>query len=495
MDELVIGVDLGTTSTKGVLVDPGRGTVAKASRTVALKSDHPGWAEADPGTWWENVCSLIPELLTEAKARSGAVAAIATTGMVPAIVLADYKGRPIRRAILQNDARAGAQIHELADRLAHLDLLALTGSALTQQSVAPKLAWLCANEPEHLAATSRVLGSYDWLALQLGAEPHVEANWALESGMFTLEGGAVLEEVLAAADVEASLLLAPASPGQVVGAVSPASARNTGLAEGTPIVVGGADHVLSAYAAGLTRPGEWVLKLGGAADVLVVTDHPFLDPRLYLDRHPQPGTWLPNGCMATSGSLLRWLQGITGGGGWEALEHEAARCRPAELVCLPYFLGEKSPLHDPDLRGAFVGLHLGHGRGDLYRSALEAVAYGFRDHVEVFNERGVALDQARVTNGGSRSLLWKQILADILGVSLMPVLDHAGAAGGAALVAALGAGLMDDWSAAATLAVTDAPVLPRLEHHERYTEGYRLYREARAALTSISHELAARGTR
>jgi xylulokinase len=487
---LLLGIDIGTTGTKAVLVDPARGVVAEVSAPVALASERAGWAEADPAAWWDNVCALIPQVIDTAGAMATDVAAVATTGMVPAVVVTDADGRPLRRAMLQNDARAGEEIRELADALAGLNLVTLTGSALTQQSVAPTLRWLARHEPDVWTATRYVLGSYDWVAATLGADRHVERNWAVESGLYGLDGG-LLNAVLTAAAIDPAVLPPVAEPGTPVGAVSTAAAEATGLRGGTPIVVGGADHVLSAYAAGLADPGDWLVKLGGAGDILVVTDRAFADERLYLDAHPRDGLWLPNGCMATSGSLIRWFQKLTGGDQIGTLEAEAAAANPAELVCLPYFLGEKSPLHDPDLRGAFLGLHLGHARGDLYRAVLEAIAYGFRHHTEIFEERGIALGTARITNGGSRSRVWKQILADALGVSLVPILDHPGAALGAGLAAAVGVGLTD-WARGEALVVAGEPVEPDPAYKDRYTEAYQIYRDAGTALAPLSHRLARR---
>ena len=518
MPTLVLGIDVGTTSTKVVLADPAAGVVAQASESVALSSPRPGWAEADPARWWANLSALVPAVLTAAYAVTGIsvtvndIAAVATTGMVPAVIPVDKAGRPLRGAILQNDARATAEIRELAAALPDLDFVARTGSALTQQSVGPTLLWLARHEPDAWASTVSVLGSYDWLATRLGAAPQVERNWALESGLFELGPDGALTPLHPVRDALASLagikpeVVPPvADPGTVIGEVSRGAAAETGLRPGTPIVAGGADHVLSAYAAGLANPGDWLVKLGGAGDILVVSGHPLVDERLYLDAHPVAGLWLPNGCMATSGSLIRWFQSVSGGAPVAELEAEAIAATPAELVCLPYFLGEKSPLHDPDLRGAFLGLHLGHTRGDMYRAILEGVAYGFRHHAEIFTERKVALrTTARVSNGGSKSRVWKQILADALGVALEPVLDHPGAALGAALAASVGADAgasgapaPQAWAAAASIpgmVTIGAPIEPDPAHAARYAQAYRIYREAGAALTPISHQQARRST-
>jgi xylulokinase len=493
MPALTLGIDVGSTSTKVVLADPARGVLAQASAPVELRSARPGWAEADPAAWWRNVCTLIPAVLASAAASD--VAAVACTGMVPAVLAVDKKGAPLRAAILQNDARASAEIAELAAALPDLDFTATTGSALTQQSVAPTLRWLAKHEPEIWAETAFVLGSYDWLAVALGAEPHVERNWALESGLYALADGSLLDVVLDKAGITAGVLPGVVLPGTTAGKVSAAAAAETGLRAGTPIIVGGADHVLSAYAAGLAQPGDWLVKLGGAGDILAVTGEVLVDPRLYLDAHPRDGLWLPNGCMATSGSLIRWFASVTGDVPVETLEAEAAAAEPASLICLPYFLGEKSPLHDPDLRGAFLGLHLGHTRGDLYRAILEAIAYGFRQHAVIFTERGVRLRAAaRVSNGGSRSRIWKQILADAIGVPLEPVLDrYPGSAVGAVLVAGVGAGLLPDWTSTALVTIGE-PVQPDPSLADRYTSAYEIYTDAGTALTGISHRLARRNS-
>jgi xylulokinase len=482
MSSLTLGIDVGSTSTTVVLADPARGVLAQASAPVELRSAHPGWAEADPGAWWRNTCALIPAVLASAGVSAADVAAVACTGMVPAVLAVDKNGVPLRPAILQNDARASAEITELAAALPDVDFTATTGSALTQQSVAPTLRWLARHEPSVWADTAFVLGSYDWLAVTLGAEPHVERNWALESGLYALSDGALLDEVLVAAGITPAVLPHVLLPGTTAGKVSTAAAHATGLLPGTPIVVGGADHVLSAYAAGLARPGDWLVKLGGAGDILAVTSEVLVDPRLYLDAHPQQGLWLPNGCMATSGSLIRWFASVSGGAPVDVLEAEAAAAEPASLICLPYFLGEKSPLHDPDLRGAFLGLHLGHTRGDLYRAILEAIAYGFRQHAAILAERGVALRAAaRVSNGGSKSRIWKQILADAIGVPLEPV-------------AGVGAGLLPGWASALPLVTIGEPIEPDLSRADRYAEAYSIYTDAAAALTGISHRLARRSS-
>ncbi|BCI53096.1 carbohydrate kinase [Mycolicibacterium litorale] len=490
MSQFTIGVDIGTTGTKTVLIDVGTARiVAQASRESRLFADAPGHAEADPAQWIDNAHTTIRSVLDESGVAPGQVGALATTGMVPAVVPVDGAGTPVRRAMLQNDARATAQIDRLRDALDPAEVLSATGSAITQQSVAPTAMWLRDNEPDVWAKTACLVGSYDWVLMALGAAPHVELNWAIESGLGTVDGRRY-EPMYAAAGLDEHTMPGVLRPGAQAGTLSAGAAAATGLPEGLPLIVGGADHVLSAYAAGVNAAGDWLVKLGGAGDVLAASDAPVIDGRLYLDAHPVPGRWLPNGCMATSGSLIRWFQTLTGGVDLLALDDEAAVRSPAEILCLPYFLGEKSPLHDPDLRGAFVGLDLAHTRADMYRSVLEAIAFGFRHHTDVFASIGVPLQRAMVTNGGSKSVLWKQILADVLDTALYPVVGHPGASLGAAVIAAVGVGALEDWDSAERFLTLGDPVEPDRRHVDRYSEAYAQWRTLGELLTPVSHQIA-----
>ncbi len=490
MPEFTIGIDIGTTGTKTVLVDIGRARiVAQATGEARLYSDAPGRAEADPAQWLDNVHAGIRAVLAESGVSPDRIGALSTTGMVPAVVPVDANGIPVRRAMLQNDARATAEIIELKESLDADTVLRATGSAVTQQSVGPTALWLQRHEPENWRATAALVGSYDWVLMALGAPAHVELNWALESGLGTVDGQR-FEPMYTAAGLDPALVPPVLAPGTRAGELSAAAAAATGLPAGLPLIVGGADHVLSAYAAGINAEGDWLVKLGGAGDILAAADTPVIDARLYLDAHPVPGRWLPNGCMATSGSLIRWFQTLSGGHDLVALDDEAQTRRPAEILCLPYFLGEKSPLHDPDLRGAFVGLDLAHNRADMYRSVLEAIAYGFKHHTEVFASMGVPLRRALVTNGGSRSVLWKQILADVLGTPLSPIVGHPGASLGAAVIAAVGTGLLDGWDSTESFQTIGEAVLPNPGNVELYAESYAQWRELGDVLTPISHRIA-----
>lgn len=489
LGELLLGIDLGSSGVKAVLLSPERGIVASRTYAVALYSDHPGWAEADPREWWSAVCALLPLLLDDAHVTNRAVVGVAVTGMVPAVLVLDHEGQPLRRAMLQNDARATKEIRDVGDALGGLDLLALTGSVLSQQSLAPAVLWLARHEPEVWSRTETLQGSYDWLARALGASAHVEENWALESGLYDMNFQPIAQ-VQEATGVAWPELLGVETPGTIVGEVSREAAEATGLLLGTPLVVGGADHVLSAYGAGLVNEGDCLIKLGGAGDILAVSDQVVLDARLYLDKHPIPGKWLPNGCMATSGSLLRWEQSMFDAVPLEELDAAAAKSTPGALLTLPYFLGEKTPLHDPDLRGVMIGLHLATTRGDIHRSFLEAIAYGFKSHFDVFAQKGLNLGTTRVTNGGSKSRLWREILADVLNRDLISLVDYPGASYGAAVIAGVGTGRVADWSYVQGALEEGELINANPSNVELYERRYQEFLQLNDATASFSHLLA-----
>jgi xylulokinase len=481
---LALGIDVGTTATKAVVLDVDGRVVAEAERPSELRSPHPGWAEEDTELWWGNVCSLREELPV------GEVAAVGVSGMVPCVILLDGTGRALRPSIQQNDARAVSEVDEVRERLASAEVLPRTGSPVTQQSVAPTALWLRRHEPEVWNDTRTILGSYDYIAFRLTGERGVERNWALESGLFDLRSGGFGADLCAAGEIDAGLLPRVRESSEVVGEVSAEAAATTGIARGAAVVAGTADHVASAFAAGLVSEGDLLVKLGGAGDILLSTDSALVDERLYLDFHLVPGKFLPNGCMAASGSLIRWFQSeLAGGTPLADLDAEAAAAGAGAggIVALPYMLGEKTPINDPRARGALVGLHLGHRRGHVFRAVLEAIGFGFRHHVDVFTERGYEPRRVCVTNGGARSGLWKQVTADILGRPLEVPRESGGSALGAAFAAGMGIGMFSDWSEIERFVTIVQTVEPDRAAHARYGELYRLYRELYPALRTIFH--------
>jgi xylulokinase len=479
MAGLILGLDIGTTATKGILLDPESGIVAEAEAATTLHSLHIGWAEEDPEEWWRNVAAVARACLDASGARPDDIAAVGTTGMVPTLILLDRAGKPLRRSIQQNDARSHEEIELFRSRVSETEALEKSGSAITQQSIGPKLLWLRRHEPETLAQAGHLMGSYDFIVHRLTGSWSCERNWALESGLFDLRREAWDSTILHLSTIDGQLLGPVRWASEVVGEVSSAAARHTGLRAGTPVVAGTADHIASAFSAGLKAPGDLLVKLGGSGDILYTLDNPVMDSRLFLDYHVIPGKFILNGCMATSGSIIKWFrQQFAGAADYATLDALAFSVAPGAdgLILLPYFLGEKSPIHDPLARGVLFGLTLSHTMAHTYRAILEGIAFGFRHHLAVLAERGLTATRARVTNGGAQSRLWKQVTADVLGLPLEQIAQHPGSSLGAAFVAGKGVGLFREWRDIERFIRIAQVVEPDPPVHHRYRELFIIYR-------------------
>jgi xylulokinase len=480
---VLLGIDVGTTGTKALLLDPERGVVAEAERPSTLHSLHAGWAEEDTAEWWDNVCATAHELLDGTRHE---VRGVGVTGMVPCTIPLDERGDPLRWSIQQNDARSVDEVEELRRRLAGTSVLERTGSAITQQSTGPRLLWLAEHEPEVWGKTRTLMGSYDYITMLLSGSRSVEANWALETGLLDFASMTWADDVLEACGGRTDLLPPVHRCDEVVGAITAEASAATGISQGVPVVAGTADHIGSTFASGVLAEGDLLVKLGGAGDIMLAVDAPFVDDRLYLDFHLLPDRFVLSGCMATSGSLIKWFQReCAGGASLAQLDDEAGVVPPGAggVICLPYFLGEKTPINDPEATGAFVGLRLTHGRGHLFRAVLEGIAFGFRHHLEVFAERGHRPLRARVTDGGSRSRIWTQITADVLGMPLEKVTLRSGSAFAAAFCAGMGVGVFSGWRDIDRFVSVDEVVEP--QHHDVYDEHYRAYRELYPALKGV----------
>lgn len=494
---LLLGLDIGTTSTVGIVIDSEGATLGVASRPATLYTPELNWAEEDPAEWWANVGAISRELVSTCGFRPEAIAGIGVTGMLPAIVLLDGQGAVLRRSIQQNDARAVRELERFAAGMAESEFLALTGTGYSQQLVGPKLMWLREHEPEIFAAVQHVFGASDYVTWMVTNSVGIEHNWALKSGFSALFDGVFDDRLLALAGIERAILPPIRQSQEIVGTVTAAAARHLGLAPGIPVVAGCADHVASAFVCGARRNGDLVLKFGGAADILLAADRPVTDRRLFIDHHIVPGLWFPNGCMASGGNLLNWI--LARFAGAEAAEARAAGRSPhqwldamaseagpgGDLLFLPYILGEKTPLMDPHARGTIVGLGLHHRLGHVWRAALEGIVFGFRHHLEIFAENGLAASRVFAADGGAASDLWLQIAADGLGLPVRRIDRHPGSCLGAAFVAGIGIGAIADFDRIEAYVGQGRLFRPAAAEVERMSHRYRLWRETYTRLKSL----------
>ena len=486
----VIGIDIGTTSTVGMLVRLPDVALGLESRPVDLSSPHPGWAEENPEQWWRNVCEITQALIGKSGIAPREIAAIGVAGMLPAIVLLDERDHLLRPSIQQSDGRCAEEVSELRFELDETRFAERAGNGINQQLLAAKTRWIEKHEPDIFAKVATVFGSYDYINFRLTGDKRVEQNWALEAGITDLRSDTLSASLLAHTHLADGVVPPRARSSEIIGAITTDAATQTGLAAGTPVVGGAADFVGSGLVSGLARRGDCLLKFGGSVDILAVSDEKRPDPRLFLDYHLIPGLYVPNGCMSTGGSVLNWFAANLAGNAdsnaqaadlsiHQYLDQMASSVAPRAngVAILPYFLGEKTPIHDPGARGAIFGLSLSHGLAHLWRALLESYAYAIRHHIEVFAATGLEMVDFRASDGGSHSTTWMQIVADVIQRPLRLSASHPGSCLGAAWTAAIGVGAADDWSAVVRLTGESRHIDPNPANADIYSEGYAAFRD------------------
>ncbi|MBY3367007.1 FGGY-family carbohydrate kinase [Rhizobium laguerreae] len=486
---ITLGLDIGTTSTIGILIELPNSVLGLTSRPSTLHSPQHGWAEEDPAEWWANVCEITRELIATSGIEARQISAVGVTGMLPAVVLLDDAGYVLRPSIQQSDGRCGEQVEELRAEWNEADFLAKAGNGINQQLVTAKLRWIARHEPTVFERIATVMGSYDFINWKLTGEKAIEQNWALEAGFVDINTDRLDDELIELARIRRDALPRKATSHEVLGHLTDEASKATGLAPGTPVIGGAADMIASAFGAGINKAGDVLLKFGGAVDILTATDVVRPDPRMFLDYHLVPGLYMPNGCMSTGGSGLNWFISTFAGREQIAAKAEgisvhhyldrlAAACAPGAdgLTILPYFLGEKTPIHDAGARGLIDGLTLSHHIGHLWRAMLEAYAYALCHHIDVLNDIGHPTTRFIVSDGGSQSRIWMQIVSDVLQQPLQGLTGHPGSCLGVAWAAAIGAGLTEDWSGVTAFVGQGDRTVPNPDNAAVYDRGYRTYR-------------------
>jgi len=497
---LFLGIDVATTSAKALLVDETGAVIASATADYPLSTPRPLWSEQSPTDWWTGVVACVRQALEQGGVDPKAVAAVGLTGQMHGLVLLDETGQVLRPAILWNDQRTGAECDWITETLGFERLLALTGNPALPGFTAPKLLWVRKHEPEIYARIAQVLLPKDYVRYRMTGDYATDLAGAAGTLWLDVPGRCWSDEVLAALDVPAGWLPPVHEGPQVTGTISPAAATEMGLNPGTPVVAGGGDQAAQAVGVGAVSPGIVALTLGTSGVVFAPTDEPVTESqgRLHAFCHAVPGRWHLMGVMLSAAGSLRWYRDtLAPGTAFDDLLAPAAEVPAGSegLLFLPYLTGERTPHPDPLARGAFVGLTVRHTQAHLTRSVLEGVAFGLRDGMELLRTAGAGQPtQVRISGGGARSALWRQIIADVLQTELVTVNVVEGAAYGAALLAGVGAGVWPDVEAACTDVVQlTSQVSPQAEAQARYQALYDHYRGLYPALKPTFEGLAETG--
>jgi len=478
-DPLLLGIDLGTASAKAGLFTPAGRRVALATAAYSYRVPHPGWAEMDAEDWWEATCRLVRALLAQAGARPESVAAIGVSGQVPTLLPVDGAGRPVGPAILWLDTRSEVEAQEIADRLGRESCERIGGNRIHPYYLGPKLLWFMRHHRDVFLRTKRLLQSHSYPVLRLTGEVVTDYSCgALCAPLYDGPARAWAGRICNALDISTDLLPSLCPAQALAGTVTRAAAEATGLCPGTPVAVGGGDFACSTLGAGVLEEGEACLMLGTAGNLIMPLKEPCFDPRLINSHHVGCDRFLALGGVL-SGAVIEWCRATLGAeeSSFGRLEAEAAAVPPGAegLLLLPHLQGTRSPTWNVRARGVLFGLSLHHGRGHLYRATLEGIGFSLRQCLAVMEERGFRLTEIVAVNGGARSRLWRQILADILGVPLVYAPEDAGAPGGAAILAGIAAGVLEGAEAARAWRGRTERHDPAPATHRRYEELFPLY--------------------
>ncbi|MGC9358784.1 MAG: xylulokinase [Anaerolineae bacterium] len=495
---LLAGIDVGTSGARTLIIDESGGLMGAGTVEYPMSTPRPLWAEQDPEDWWQAVCAATQIALSEARVSADEISGIGLTGQMHGMVMLDDKGRVLRPCIMWNDQRTASQCQWIMDTVGRDRFLSLTLNPALPGFTAPKIVWTRENEPEIYAKAAKILLPKDYIRYRLTGSYVTEVSDASGTALLDVRARDWSEEVLAALDIPRDWLPDCVESQSVTGTITSEAAQLTGLSEGTPVVGGGGDQAASAVGTGIVEPGLVSVTLGTSGVVFAHTQEPKLDPRgrLHTFCHALPDAWHVMGVTLSAGGSFRWFRdalglaekqvaSLAGVDPYEILTAEAAEAPVGSegLLFLPYMTGERTPHADPNARGVFFGLTLRHDQRHMVRSVLEGVTYSLRDSLELFRELDVPIRQVRATGGGARSLLWRQMLADVFGTELVTVDVTDSTAYGAALLAGVGTGIYDSVPEACleTVKIVDE-IQPDPKRQQTYDAYYQVYRSLYQAL-------------
>lgn len=498
-ESLLLGIDVGTGSTKGVLTTVQGEIVATATVEHGMDVPRPGWAEQDAdGVWWHDVVAVCRELLDGGPHRSEDVAGVAVSAIGPCLLPLDGEGRPLRKGILYGvDTRATQEIDELTAAIGTDEVLAFSKMAFTSQAIGPKIAWLRRHEPEVWAGTERLETASSYLVYRLTGrhvmDRHTASHWMPLMEMETLAWSDRFADLVAPVEMLPRLGWSD----ELAGTVSAVAAEETGLAPGTPVAVGAVDALSEAISVGAVQPGDLMVMYGSTTFFILVLDRPLADPRVWMTAGAFEPQYALAAGMSTTGSLTKWIRDefareLPAGEAYATLFDRAAGVPVGSdgLLVLPYFSGERTPINDPNARGVIAGLTLAHGRDHLFRAALEGVAHGIAQNLDAFEELGAPVRRLLAVGGGAQGGLWPQIVSDVTGREQIVRDVNVGASYGDAFLAGRAAGLLKredltGWVRGETRIVPDAAA------HARYAIDRPLFRRLYLETRETVHALRA----
>ncbi|MBQ9910052.1 MAG: xylulokinase [Lachnospiraceae bacterium] len=490
--KLYIGIDLGTSAVKLLLVDEKGAILNEASRDYPLSFPHPGWSEQSPEDWWEAVKDALPELLQGFDRKC--VAGIGAGGQMHGLVILDEEDRVIRPAILWNDGRTEEEVEYLNEEIGRKTLSKRTANIAFAGFTAPKILWVRKHEPENFGSIRKIMLPKDYINYRLTGVHSCDYSDASGMLLLDVEHKCWSDEMLELCSVTKDQMPKLFESWEIVGTLKKETAEELGLPEGVKVVAGAGDNAAAAVGTGIVGEGGCNISLGTSGTLFISSERFSVDPNnaLHAFAHADGG-WHLMGCMLSAASCNKWLceeilhtsdyaaeqSGITD----DALGRN-------HVFFLPYLMGERSPINDVNARATFTGMTMDTSRSDLIQAVLEGVAFAIRDSFEVARSLGLEIPRSRICGGGSKSPLWRKIFANVLGIPLDTVKTEQGPGYGGAMLSMVGDGLYKSVKEAAeALVEVGGTTEPDPAVKARYEEQYRKYRQIYPALKDVFPKL------
>ena len=487
----LLGLDLGAGSLKATIIDAAGRIMGEASHPVTTKIPRFGWSEQDPAEWFSALCAAIPAALEAASLPAAAIAGVGISAGAHIPVLTDAEGRILRPAIMWNDQRAAPQAAALHEKAGEQIIASSLNRANPTWTLA-MLAWLQENEPATMARAKRLYLAKDWLRACLTGTWETDFSDAVGALLADNETKNWSPELAALIGINPEILPPIVPPEHIVGKVTAEAAARTGLAEGTQVICGSNDTTVEFFGIGAITPGIGGLKLATAGVLYLATLGPEVHPPISCYPHIMPGLYYAATGTNSCASAHRWLRDLMfAEGGFEAMDALAA-ATPAGangLLFHPYLQGERAPYWDPLLRADFIGLTISHGKPEFARAMYEGLAFSIRDLLDAARALGFSFGTIRLMGGGARSACWRQIIADVTGLTIERT-EAADASFGAALLAGIGTGVFVSREDAVARCVRLADkTSPNPDSHDFYSKLFKIYKDAQAHLADINHRL------
>jgi len=488
----LMGIDVGTTGTKTLLIDETGKVVCSSVKEYPLYTPRPNWAEQDPEDWWTATVESIKEVLAKSGVKKEEIKGIGLSGQMHGAVLVGKDHKVLRPCILWCDQRTARQCEYITEKIGKKRLIELTSNPALTGFTAGKIIWVRDNEPHLYERIFKILLPKDYVRFRLTGSFATEVSDASGTLLLDVRRRRWSEEVLEELDIDKDFMPECYESPVVSGKISRQISHLTGLKAGTPVVGGGGDQAAQAVGSGIVKEGIISSTIGTSGVVFAFSDEVKVDPegRVHTFCHAVPGKWHIMGVMLSAGGSLRWFRDTLaaeeidkarkeGLDPYEVLTQKASTVEAGceGLIFLPYLAGERTPHADPNAKGVFFGLTLRHRKAHLIRSIMEGVCYGLRDSLEIIRDLKIPVKEVRASGGGARSPLWRKIQADVYNLELVTINVTEGAAFGAALLAGVGVGVYKDVQEACeqTIRITER-IFPQEKEVRIYDKYYKIYR-------------------